>query len=65
MDSDVELGDYFCLFALSLLIMEWNGITYVKIFEYKFQIMKESFYVCNKLLVVPISSTFSVFAGIS
>lgn len=68
-DSDLEPG-IFCLFVLALSIMHcyvarWRGIRYMKIFLYTFQMSKEGFYVYDKPTVVPISSTFSVFAGIS
>ena len=46
-------------------VARWRGNRYVKIFLYKFQMSKEGFRVYNKLTVVPTSSTFSVFAGIS
>lgn len=71
-DSELEPGNllFVCECVLALLITHcyvarWRGIRYVKIFLYKFQMSKEGFRVYNKLTVVPISSTFSVFAGIS
>lgn len=71
-DSDLEPGIFLfvsmCVLALSIMhcyVTRWHGIRYVKIFLYKFQMSKEGFCVYYKLSVFPISSTFSVFAGIS